>query len=229
MIQSPDSGRRSKPGGPQAAITVAVVSVAMLTAWTAVAADWSAVSVLSERFEFDDNLGVDIDSPGDIFAATSSATLELIADDPHYRFTANGALSYRNFSGSGADDEPNTLSESIDAGLEIPGPTYDVSFAGSFARADATFTETLEDFEELGVVTSQTDRVSVSATVGLDVEVDSTNSLTFTAKAQSVDFENDGSGLTPFVDYSASAGWSKKVNESTTASPRRVHQSLRSG
>ena len=201
MIRSPDSGRRGTHDGVQAAATFILTSAVLLTAWNATAADWSATSVLSERVEYDDNLGIDIDSPGGIVSATSSATLDLVADDPHYRFNVNGGLSYRAFGGPGSDEETNTVSENINTGLDIPGPTYGIGLSGSFSRRDATFTDTLEDFEELGVVTVQTDRLSFAAAVDVNVEINSTNSLNFAANARTVDFDNAGSNLTPFVDY----------------------------
>ena len=216
MIRSPDSGRRGTHDGVQAASIFLLTSAVLLTAWNATAADWSATSVLSERVEFDDNLGIDIDSPGDIVSATSSATLDLVADDPHYRFNANGALSYRAFGGPGSDEETNTVTESINTGLDIPGPTYGVGLSGSFSRRDATFTSTLEDFEELGVITVQTNRISFSAAGNVNVDINSTNSLNFAANARTVDFDATGSNLTPFVDYGFSTGWSTKVSGETT-------------
>lgn len=218
MIRSPDSGRHRKHRGFHVAAILFVFTALTMAAWSSRAADWSAVSVLSERLEFDDNLGVDIDTPGDIFAATSTATLDITADDPDYRFTANGELSYTDFSGPGSEDEPNSLSETISAGLDLPGPRHTLSFSGSFSRSDTTFTDTLEGFEELGVFTVQTNKISFSGTGNLEVEVDRTNSLTFSASGQSVDFEDANAGLTPFITYGVTTGWSNRVTEATTAS-----------
>ena len=218
MIRSPDPGRRRKYRGSHVAAILFVASASTVAAWSAWAADWSAVSVLSERFEFDDNLGVDIDTPGDIFAATSTATLDIVADDPDYRFTANGELSYTDFSGPGSDDEPNSLSETISAGLDLPGPRHNLSLSGTFSRADTTFTDTLEGFEELGVFTVQANKLSFSGTGTLELEVDRTNSLTFSASGQSVDFDDASSGLTPFITYGITTGWSNRVTAATTAS-----------
>ena len=218
MIRSPDPGRRRKYRGSHVAAILFVASASTVAAWSAWAADWSAVSVLSERFEFDDNLGVDIDTPGDIFAATSTATLNIVADDPHYRFGVDGELSYTDFSGPGSDEEPNSLSEIINGGLELPGRNHNISLSGSFSRVDATFTDTLEGFEELGVFTVQSNKISFSGTGALEVDVNRNNSLTFSANAQSVDFDDTSSGLTPFVTYGGSAGWSNRVTSTTTAS-----------
>ena len=188
-----------------------------MAAWSAWAADWSASSTFGQEVEFDDNIEVDVDSPGNVFGSTSSVLLDITAEAPRYTLNFGGNLEYREFVGPGSPTEVDPLSERVDGDLEIRRPTYILALSALYARRGTTFTDNIEDFDELGVVTVNADRMTYSVGSSVSVNIDRTNSLSVTGAFRSVDFDVSADALDPFIDIDLSASWQANLTGRTSA------------
>ena len=220
MIQSPDSGRQVRCGGGRLATVLFVASASALSVLHAKAADWSVISDLSQKLEYDDNFELDVDSPGYALSPTSTASLGITANAPTYTIDLGGGLSYREFTGPGEPDNPRPLSENLDASVELRGPRHKLAGNASFARRGVTFTEAIEDVDDLGVDTVDTDSTSYSVGATASVDVNRSNSVTFAGSYRIQDFGASDSDLVPFDNLDVAATWTQDVTADMQATLR---------
>ena len=217
MTSLPGYGRCTRHSrGPVGSVLLFSLA-SILSVLHAKAADWSIVSNVSQSVDVDDNFELDADSPGYAVSPTSTATLDITANAPTYALILGGELSYREFTGPGAPSNPEPLSESLDAELTIRRSTYRFGVDGSFARKGATFNETIEEFDELGVTTVNTDRLTYSLGAEASVDINRDNTVSLAGKYRTVDFGDTSGGLVSFEDIDVSASWVQDWSESTEA------------
>ena len=217
MILWRASGRRGRYSGCRIGAIVLFAAGAVLSALHARAADWSMTSNLSQKVEVDDNFELDADSPGYAISPTSSVSVDITANAPTYTLDLGGGLSYREFTGPGAPTDPDPLSENANAEVEFRGPRHSVGVGGSFARKGATFNETIEEFDELGVTTVDTDRQTVTVGGEVSVDINRTNAVKVSSNYRMVDFGDSNDALVPFTEADLKVAWTHDWSDSTEA------------
>jgi len=206
-----DTSRNLVTCGTLPAKLLVTVAVLFLAVPTAEAVDWSATSVITERAEVDDNIGVDVDSDGEVYGSSTSVSLDVKATTQRSTLNVSGGFNLNEFAGPGADSDLDSFSQNAGGNLQIRGPRSTFGLTSSFSRQNTTFSE----FEDTGVNNGATDRISYSVGGNVSVNVNRSNRLTVSAGFDAVDFGRPVDRLTPFQNIETSAAWITNLTENT--------------
>ena len=177
------------------------------------ALDWSIRSTVSERMEFDDNIGVAVDSPGNVFGSTTSLATTIAANAKTYSIIFDTDFGLNEYGGPGETRGLDSFNQSGSVALTKKTTLNAYALNLSFSHQPVSTTE----FEDTGLTNVDASRLYYSADGSVTHQVNKRNSLILSARALSTDFTGTSTGLTPYFDASTSLAWKRMLTRRTDA------------
>jgi hypothetical protein len=183
-------------------------------------------ATISQSFEVDDNLNLDVDSPGTSTFTDTRLSLGLLQETPTQRFTLGFDTGLRAIWEADEDFEFTLASPSTaSAGFrqDWASGSFSTDFRVRQRRIDflddITFLDVVVDGEVIGQVpddlarrTRDTTERRYDAAFRLDLATDSPSSYSFGVQASRTDFDEDALDLSERTTLRGNATWSLAIN-----------------
>jgi hypothetical protein len=184
-----------------------------ISASAALALDWTLKSQLAQSLELNDNYQLQPKSPGETYAPVSKLLFDVLARTPTMRFAATADLSYRTYFGPGAENLLAGLDRGARASVEKTDKLATYNLGGSWQLRSAAE----EQRADTGIGTVAGDTIRTTVEGGLKRQLSLIDSLTWSARATSLEFT--GSGGTPSLDVTTRGTWTRRLTPTTDLTP----------
>jgi hypothetical protein len=175
------------------------------------AGDWLLENKVTEKSDFNDNVGLQHNPDGFVLGSLTSLSTDAIYSGHDFRFDLIGDVSYRHYFGPAADDFSDVLSPKISTKFNKRDKTSSFDFAASISRTEASAVEDLELIQ----IPIETYRDTLSANTSFTQTLGPRNSVGLRASLQNVVFEKTVASLTPSTFGSAGLFWTEKLTKRT--------------
>ena len=192
---------------PVAGLGVCVMTV-LMAANAAVAGDWSLESVISEKLDFNDNYGLDPESPGFVLGSVTNVTGDLIYLTPDSRFDLIGNLVGRYYTGPGDGSISDVILPRLEAKYNKHGKRTDIDLNAYYALQRFTANEALD----VNSTSGETIQHVVRANASVMRKLDNRNSLTFTNSAVRTIYDGVG---TDNLSLDSGLAWNRRLTKRT--------------
>lgn len=176
--------------------------------------EWSYETRVSERLEYDDNIFLEEDSPGDVFGSLTSLAADIAWAGPSHYWKFHSDAEFRKYFGEGRDDSLDALNHHYSLDFHTEGPQKATNFSASFAVENAAQSE----LRDTGFTREDSDRLTFGVDGDVSVKLNKTNTFTLGGAIERVDFTDDSPNLVPFLDFAITGSWTYRINQKTAFS-----------
>ena len=175
--------------------------------------DWSSVSSLTERVEYNDNKSLQSTSPGHVWGLLTTISTELVRESPTLDASLRAEIQIDEWTGPG--EQPGDDAFDQDYGINVLRKTKTANYGltGSYT-IQSTSTSELDDS---GDRTVDAERLTGNVTGTALFNVNRNNTANLSASFEDVDFTGDSDSFTPSQNYEVSGGWTHSITASTAA------------
>jgi len=172
------------------------------------AADWQLLYGLGESIQYSDNLEHAQHSPGWAGTSSTSANLDLLAQNPTWSWDLGTNFGYLDYFGSGITTQQARTTIAANTGLSKSVRNTSYNLGAHFSLAPATSTQ----LSALGIIAySNIQNMNYGVSAGLNHQIDRLDSLSMSLSANRSDFSASGPNFAPNSSLSVSGSWSRRL------------------
>ena len=178
---------------------------------TALAGDWSLLSFITEKGDFNDNYRLKPISRGAVFGSITDVNVDLIHKSAIDRFDLVGDLAYQRYFGPGEADVPQRFTPRLSGLYHLGGKTDTLDLQASYIVDDVSTFDPLDPT----TLASNAVRQSRSASAAYSHALDLRNTVGTSLSLQDVTFSDGGTGGTPSFTIDLSTYWNYRLTKTT--------------
>jgi hypothetical protein len=177
------------------------------------AVDLELKSQAGQSVEFNDNRDLAPKSKGDTYTFLSTLMFDAVVRTPTTKFAATVDLSYRAFTGPGAEQLLDALDHGVRASMETKEKLTTYNLAGSWTRRDASTVQ----IEDIGFATVHGHVDTYVAEGGARRELSPQESIGWATRVTAIQFSSQSatSRGTDSLDVTSTADWKRQLSELT--------------
>ena len=178
-----------------------------LIAPSAQASDWELLYRLSDRTSGSDNLSQIVNPLGPAGSTSAAAGLDLNVITKSLTWGLSADAGYTTYFGE--TDSEATPSNSLKSDLQKKTKDTDYSLSAFFSTSPATISE----FDDIGIIVSDIQRLSYGANSGFNHRINARDSLNFAIGVSRSDYSEISPDVTPNRSVTANLVWNRQFNQ----------------
>lgn len=176
---------------------------------TAMAADWSLKTGLSETIDYDTNINLDVDPPGYAMGSISSLKADLIAKTPRSQLEFLSNLSYQNYWGPGATSDLDAFLPLFDFNFDTHTRNLDLNLGASYTVTSLTSA----DIDESGLIQETgVNQHTFLVDGGFTYRLNHLDTFALRSAASKVDFTPATDNVVPYEDLDNTFTYTRELS-----------------
>lgn len=170
--------------------------------------EWSVKNQFSQHFEIDDNITLSSNNYDIVYGFISTLNTSISRSRPEEKLEFNGNIEFQEYQDLETEDILDGSNSRLAFDWSRYRPNREFNLLGSFSARQSSNSDLLQ---ESGIVSDDT-QLDFFLSSSYDYTLNSRNKFIFTSSGKKVEFLEDTSGKSPYLNLTATAEWNYKVN-----------------